>query len=315
MIAAARKHIRCLACDSTDVSAWCRKRNGYGEFTIMFCRDCRSSFVWLEPRADLLAQFYAPPSPCTATYEDLLEAERTYPNATVDARRMCERCRAMRSGNKLLDIGAGHGFFSRTALDLGFTVTACEPSPDRREVYRDLNGFEPQGLAFDDRFVQSRGGSFDAVLLVQVLEHLPHPVAVLRDIGDVLSTDGMAAIAVSHFASVLSRLQGRHGMFVIPPEHLNYLSESGLVALCERSGFTLVHLETISRFDTARVSRRLSVPPGSHALAEGVLLALRTLDVLGKGMFLNAYIGKRSDKVGITHGNDTRRSHVHAIEG
>lgn len=311
----AHKHIRCVACSSTDVSAWCQKRNDYGEFEIMLCKKCRTSFVWPEPRGDLLAQFYASLSPSTATYQDLLEAEHTYPNATVDARRIAQRCKDRCSGNRLLDIGAGHGFFSRAALDLGFTVTACEPSPDRREVYREMNGFDPQGHAFDDRFAQAHRGSFDAVLLIQVLEHLPHPAAVLRNIGNVLSADGIAVIAVPHFGSAVSRVQGKNDMFIIPPEHLNYFSKNGLVDLCERSGFTIAHLETLSRFDPARVSHRLPVPLGSRALASGLQSVLRAFDVFGMGMFLNVYIKKRPEKVGTAHANDIRRNHADASKG
>ena len=56
---------------------------------------------------DLLAQFYASPSRWAPTYQELLEAECTDPDATVNARTICQRYRAMGSGKRLIDTGAG----------------------------------------------------------------------------------------------------------------------------------------------------------------------------------------------------------------
>ena len=44
----------------------------------------------------------------------------------------------------------------------------------------------------------------------------------------ILVPDGIVAVAVPHFGSLLSRLQGKKDMFICPPEHLNFFSRRGL---------------------------------------------------------------------------------------
>jgi SAM-dependent methyltransferase len=225
-------------------------------------------------------------------YRKVLQDERDYPNAAIDSTRIAAYCRSLALGNGFLDIGAGYGFFSRAALERGFHVTAIEPSKICRDVCWLMNGLEalPGMLARD--FVQANSGSFDVVLMSQVLEHTADVESTVGHLGDLLRPNGIAAIAVPHFGSWLSRLQGKRDMFMVPPEHLNFFSRAGLTKLFERHRLMCCELHTISRIDVSRVSKRIPVPLVGRAASLCTLALLRISDRVNGGMFINAYFRK-----------------------
>jgi SAM-dependent methyltransferase len=284
----------CPACTAGGLRRWFTKATTHGSFHLWRCPACASAFVLPRPSDTELEQFYRDVSyrvmDARSAEERLMActaAEARYPNSTLDAARIIGQCGALTRGRRFLDVGAGFGFFTREALRLGFRANALEPSPNCRDVFALLNGFEPDSKLFSPVFVRDHAADFDVVLLSQVLEHLPSLEEAVSSIRTLLGPSGIAAIAVPHFGSAVSRIQGRRDMFIDPPEHLNFFTRSGLMSLFERHGFRCEHSETISRFDPARLARRLPVAGG---VTTGVLRTVLALaDRIGRGMYLNAY--------------------------
>ncbi len=221
-------------------------------------------------------------------YQKVLEDERAYPNAVIDSSRIAAQCRRLTPGSAFLDVGAGCGFFSRAALEQGFHVTAIEPAKSCRDVYELMNGFQPLPGMLTTDFALAHREAFDVVLMSQVLEHVADVEAAAAHIAALLRPGGIAVIAVPHFGSWLSRLQGTKDMFLVPPEHLSFFSRAGLTTLFERHGFVCCRLHTVSRFNVSRVANR--IPLGVALCALGVL---RLSDQVNGGMFLNAYFRKQ----------------------
>jgi SAM-dependent methyltransferase len=228
----------------------------------------------------------------TVSYQKVLADEVAYPNSSIDSERIARNCHELCSGPRFLDIGAGYGFFSRSALKHGFQVTAIEPTEICRKVYKLMNGFEPLSGMLSDKFAQEHAGGFDVILMSQVLEHIPDLESVLKNLSMLLAPNGTVAIAVPHFGSWLSRAQGKGDMFIVPPEHLNFFSRTGLVALFQRHGFSCSKLHTVSRLNVARVARRIPVPVAGKLAGWSILAAMLLSDSVGGGMFLNAYFRK-----------------------
>lgn len=290
----------CLACGTESLSHWFNKQNQYGKFPIQLCSACKSAFVMPRPDPKSIENFYqskdyrqADKDTATERYHAVLESECQYPNSTIDADRIAATCLKFCSGQpgRFLDIGAGFGFFSRAASEKGFQVDALEPSPACQDVFALMNDFKPHSAMLTNSFVQEHSNSYNAVLMSQVLEHISDVQECVENLYDLLCPNGICAIAVPHFRSVISMIQGTDDMFIIPPEHLNFFTIKGLKLLFLRQGFKLLKMETVSRFDFMKIRRRF---PLSSLIILILSSVLHFADKYNKGMFINAYFQKVS---------------------
>lgn len=239
----------CPACNG-DLTTWFVKRTAMGCYPIQRCGQCRSAFTMPRPSKEEIVALYCAEAKTSAVnaserFELAVNSERRRPALTTDGKRIAQRLKAIRPKGRVLDIGAGDGFHSHALISAGFSVEALEPGATAREVFRRLNGFLPMDGFLDSDFAASRKSCYQAVLLSQVLEHIPDLELSVRLLNRTLEVGGIAVIAVPHFRSWLSILTGKHDMFISPPEHLNYFTVAGLVRLMERHGFELVDYETV----------------------------------------------------------------------
>ncbi len=106
------------------------------------------------------------------------------------------------SGKKMLDLSCGDGETARLLARLGYRVVATDygPPPPMTDIERvggvDLNHLLP--------FQQS---SFDAVDLVEVIEHIENQPQLIREIARVLRPGGRVLISTPNILNVVSRLR------------------------------------------------------------------------------------------------------------
>ena len=149
-------------------------------------------------------------------------------------------------GQKVLDVGCGwaqalHYFKKQGAECFGF-----DPAPEAVEYAR------KQGLnvrrAGMDSMEAFPGESFDVVTLMNVLEHLSDPIAVIESIGrDVLKPGGVLVVEVpNEFNAFQVCGQSVHELeewWVAPPAHLNYFNKDSLCNLLSGTGFSVARTE------------------------------------------------------------------------
>ncbi len=283
----------CLACQAKGPGFYFTKANSHGSYPVYQCRSCGTAFAWPRPTPSEMERYYRDQDyHALSTDEALQQDEQYYPNSRSDALRMISRCRKLGRGPKFLDAGAGFGEFSKAAAEHGFDVMACEPNPNAGKIFRARNGFDPENHMFDDAYAARYRDFFDVVLLSHVLEHTPDPLAVARNVHRVLRQEGIAAIAVPHFGSALSKIQGRKDMFISPPEHLNYFSRPGLVAIFEKHGFELIGLHTSSKINKSIFARKIPIRVFDEILWRAGYVSLAMWNPLRLGMVLNAFFRK-----------------------
>lgn len=296
------QHIRtdtaCISCGHSSPVYYFTKRNEQGDFFVLRCPLCGCGFIWPRPKGKEIVKYYESETYSKNTYKQaLLRDLRYHPNSITDSKRIVHRCFKLAKGSKFLDVGAGHGYYSKIAMEIGFCVSACEPNPNARKVFLQMNGFKPDACIFEEEYAKAKAGNFDVVLLSQVLEHLTDPEQVVQNIHTVLQKNGIAAIGVPHFGSALSRIQGKKDMYISPPEHLNFFSKQGLIALFTRNNFKLEYLETVSKVNRGRIEDSIRKPLISNIVWRSLYGILTICELFGMGMIINAYFKKLHNNV------------------
>lgn len=149
------------------------------------------------------------------------------------------------SRRRLLDIGSGPGFFLLNGKERGWRVKGIEPSLQAAAHSRGL-GLDIENAFFSEQTAPQLG-SFDAINMSAVLEHIPNPSALLGLVHRQLNADGIVCIVVPNdfnpFQLVLRDHLGFKPWWVAPPHHVNYFDFSSLSRLVEKHGFEVVHQE------------------------------------------------------------------------
>ena len=249
----------CIACGSPEISVWNKREKDGIKFDIWKCKACGCGFLNPRPTREWLETIYSKSGhglTAPISFDEVLAAEREYPNATVDAARLVGCAKEhlpKKNGLTALDIGSGYGFFTAAALRAGFEVTAVNPGVWENNIFEQMNGFRPTESFFEDvDFTQQ----FDLVILSQVLEHIENPLGMLSRVQSILSPHGVVAIAVPNFDSYWVKIFKRDGGVIWVPEHLNCFSKKSLTMLLSRAGFDVVRYQAISRFPYFYLSNR-----------------------------------------------------------
>jgi 2-polyprenyl-3-methyl-5-hydroxy-6-metoxy-1,4-benzoquinol methylase len=135
----------------------------------------------------------------------------------------------------LLDIGCGSGRFLSIMRRAGWQVSGIEPDPRAAAVARDRHGIEVCAATLDEARLPA--GSFDAIVLSHVIEHVPDPAALLAAARRLLRPGGMLALSTPNLESRGHDRFGVAWVHLDVPRHLQLFSEHSLAALLDRAGF------------------------------------------------------------------------------
>ncbi len=188
---------------------------------------------------------------------------------------------------KVLDAGCGDG---ELAIRLGVCrdVTAVDIAErafqDAKTRFPTINfrQMDVERLDFND-------GSFDAVVSVETLEHVPHPVQALSEISRVVRKGGHLVLTYPLINHTLVRRWG-----IAPPnkisEHLNEFTRKDLEVALDTAGFDIQKTRSlVFDFGPLLLVRKLGYPI-AVAMTK-VALALRWFP--GNSMFLMVVAKKR----------------------
>jgi 2-polyprenyl-6-hydroxyphenyl methylase/3-demethylubiquinone-9 3-methyltransferase len=121
------------------------------------------------------------------------------------------------AGLSLLDIGCGGGLVAEPMARLGFAVTAVDAAGENIAVAR--SHADTQGLAIDYRHdtaeaLVAAAEQFDAVLALEVVEHVAEPAAFLASIGRLVRPGGAVVL------STLNRTAKAYALGIVGAEYL-----------------------------------------------------------------------------------------------
>lgn len=157
------------------------------------------------------------------------------------------------NGLSVLDIGCGGGLVAEPLTRLGASVTGIDPAPETiaaAKAHADAAGLDIGYEATTAEALAEAKRSFDAVLLLEVVEHVPDVPVFLKRLAPLIAQDGVMilstlnrtfkayALAIVGAEYILRWLpQGTHqwDRFVTPEELKAALKDAGL-ALSDTTG-------------------------------------------------------------------------------
>jgi 2-polyprenyl-3-methyl-5-hydroxy-6-metoxy-1,4-benzoquinol methylase len=277
------EHVPCAQCGASDVSVvypprYERARDDVGAAyrssgddilidRLVRCRQC--GLMYLDPRVrqDVVLAGYAAGEDETFISQ-AAQREATFAPYVPIIERLLGR------KGRVLDVGTAGGSFLAVAKRRGWDVIGCEPSRWLCEWGTRHYGIDIRpGTVFD---LALPDGSVDVVSLWDVLEHVPDPLAVLRECRRVVKEDGLIVVNVPDSDSWIARAMGRRWVFLLSV-HLYYFTLASLTRMLRTSGFEVVrHSAHWQRLEVGYVFQRMEAYiPVLPRVARAVVRALR----------------------------------------
>jgi 2-polyprenyl-3-methyl-5-hydroxy-6-metoxy-1,4-benzoquinol methylase len=176
-------------------------------------------------------------------------------------------------GKRLVEVGSNAGVFLSEAERAGWQARGVEPSRWAVETGRRL--FEVD-LEQGSAETLDAGEGADAVVMLDVLEHLVDPLAALTHLRGVVADEGLLALSTVNVASLHARVRGGSWPWFIRP-HLHYFTPETLDAMLARAGFSLVEWAVVPRtFHASYIANRVASSHG--ALGRAAQRATRVVD-------------------------------------
>ncbi len=143
---------------------------------------------------------------------------------------------------RLLELGSAVGQFLEIARDAGWRVTGIEFNAVGADHCR-ARGLEVlREPLTDDSFPP---GSFDAVAMWEVLEHVIDPRQIVRASARALRPGGALLVVVPNVDSLAAQIMGEHSNMFRGTAHLTMFNAATLGRLFEEEGFEVAHRSTL----------------------------------------------------------------------
>jgi 2-polyprenyl-3-methyl-5-hydroxy-6-metoxy-1,4-benzoquinol methylase len=181
------------------------------------------------------------PDVLASYYGETFGSERHLLGQRVNARvnhTVLRRLLDLHAVSSLLDVGTGYGLLLPTLRDrYGIDVRGVELSEQESAHARD-------GLALDVRTrpLAEAGferDSFDAVIALEVIEHVLHPIAFVRELAAYVRPGGAVIIGTDNFESAEAHALGERLPKWIPHTHVSHFGPATLRRCLAKAGLSV----------------------------------------------------------------------------
>ncbi len=265
------ENVPCNLCGEDDAERLTAQRG----FFIVRCRTC--GLVYVNPRpasedlVSLYADYHTRGGETEASWDRLMH--RIFRES---AEMLCSSRNGSRPG-RLLDVGCGYGAFVAVMRERGWDAEGVDPSLAVATAARRKG--RPVHLGTLE-IVQAPDGTYDAITMFYVLEHVPDPMGALRRAFNLLTPGGILLVRVPHTTPIVRLLAplGLGEALYDPPFHLYDFSPAVLREMLRRTGFADVRTfpgkPTVPSRLGARIATALfgALAVWTHALTRGMVL-------------------------------------------
>ncbi len=157
------------------------------------------------------------------------------------------------AGGRVLDVGAWHGAFSARLAAAGFETEACDLDPSEfRAAGVTCHAVDLNSVVSREAFLALRGGYYDAVMALEIIEHVEDPWSFFRFAAGLTRPGGHIVLTTPDPANFYSRLtfltRGHMHQFAPSDEsygHINPLTPQELDLIVRRLGLETVRREPV----------------------------------------------------------------------
>ncbi|MDE2762874.1 MAG: class I SAM-dependent methyltransferase [Gemmatimonadota bacterium] len=264
----------CDFCGGRSVST----RYDFGRHRILRCRGC--TFMWLDPQPSEaeLHEVYGSDYYRNRRFFDgdetiygYFDCFSEHPAKEFDNRRILDRITRLHippgsNERRFLDVGCGLGHLMNAASQRGYRVQGIDYNLAATEWIADTYGFP----AFCGDFMEYQGEASDAVAMLDVIEHLPRPLAALEKARSLTRPGGVFVLSTMDSDSLVSRLVGKRlEDFRRTREHLYFFNRATIRKALRRAGFEVLRIDSHGltiRMDFLAQRVRLAYPRAGAAL-------------------------------------------------
>lgn len=193
--------------DPSDFSPTCHRTGAHGD--LYACRECATVQQPSLPPAGDLHDLYREMA------DDGYLAEEAGRRATANW--LLDHVARRAPSGRLLEVGCGHGLLLDEARRRGYETVGIELSAASAAHARDRLGLDVRDVPLED-FVSARSerGRYDAVLLIDVLEHLDDPRTALEHCQALLAPGGVLVVVTPDPSSAVARIAGSRWWGYLP---------------------------------------------------------------------------------------------------
>jgi SAM-dependent methyltransferase len=146
--------------------------------------------------------------------------------------------------NRILEVGAGRGWFSSVAAQSGWETWAVEINRDAVE-HLGRQGIHRVLVDTAEDF-DAPVGSMDVVRMWDVIEHLQSPRQAVTSIHRVLRPGGLLRLATTNFASLSRWVNGPEWVYLNGADHIYLFEPHTISRLLTECGFSQIRIRTRS---------------------------------------------------------------------
>ena len=149
---------------------------------------------------------------------------------------------------KLLDVGAGNGYFVHLARsEFSIRADGLEISAAEVDYARATFGIELLRGSLEDVREQ-----YEVVTSFNVIEHVQQPTTLMDQMRERLTAGGLMLLTTPNPACIHRRVRGLDKWnMVCPPHHINLFTRTALEEMLTRRGLEILQYETLSTYINA----------------------------------------------------------------
>jgi 2-polyprenyl-3-methyl-5-hydroxy-6-metoxy-1,4-benzoquinol methylase len=208
-------------------------------FEIWECQNCTLRFTQNVPDAGEIGAYYQ--SDYYISHSDTNEGfiNKLYHKVrvhTLGQKRKLVENKTGKSSGSILDIGCGTGAFLHTMEKAGWKITGLEPDEGARKKALELYGLH---ISNSEKLFSLPAGSFDAITMWHVLEHVHELHASVKRLKELLKPGGKLFIAVPNYTCYDEKIYNEYWAAYDVPRHLYHFSPASMKTLLSLHGMRL----------------------------------------------------------------------------